>query len=469
MKNFKINKWIKTHLMFIFLLGYLGACGTTMDVVEKSLEEGDLVPEQALASVDFLNEYNHHLPAPRNQLVDIDIAFERPNVLATGDTMHVQVGVSTRPPALNATQFHVLIYNPDTLGAAGKAKLQKFASAIRSLAPQLPKGSAMTIDMVNKIPGLADNTNSLVSHKNDPNLVHFLRSYARAPLSAGKHHYVLVLAEQGELARAQKQDLVDIANIFHVKSTMLSVVSIGDSPQVAFLQALSNKGQGRFSVVTKRFDTASWFEDELCYANAIKLRDIKLSIQGQHGVTIKKVKSQLAYSLSNNVIDKTIPELIQGRSYVVLSELDIPPVLSPADNQIIRVTVEYFDAEEKRYHTLRKEGKVRYVMDRNQTLNQDNDKVLRSLLILDTQSVLQNVVPVIKEKRYYHAVSMLTAHSIKLNKYTQAHSDQELLRDAEILNQYADHLYNYDEKIFQSLHIWHDLSWDTRRYAESFQ
>ena len=469
MKNIKINKWIKSRLVFAVLLGYLGACSTTTDVVEKSLEEGDLVPEQALAAVDFLNEYNHQLPAPRGELVDIDIAFERPNVLATGDTLHVQVGIATRPPVLQGTQFHVLIYNPNTLEAASQATLRQLANAMQSMAAQLPKGSALTIDMVNKIPGLADDIKSLVNHKDEPDLVHFLRSYARAPLNEGKHHFVLVLAEQEELWHSDKQNLVDIANIFSVKSTMLSVLSVGDSPQVAFLQALSKKGQGRFNVMTERFDTAAWFKDELRYANAIKLRDIKLSIKGQHGVTIKNVGTPEEYDSSNNVIDKTIEELIQGRSYVVLSELNVPAVLSAADNEIVDVAVEYFDPLKKQYHTLRKAGTVRYVIDRNQTLNLDNDKVKRSLLILNTQAVLQDIVPVIRQKRYYHAVSMLTEHRIKLDEYAQTHTDKELLRDAQILNVYADHLYNYDEKFFQSINIWHDLSWDTRRYAENFQ
>ena len=472
MKNINIYSEIQIGVLMIVLLGYLGACSTTTDVVEKSLEEGDLVPEQALATVDFLNEYNHHLPVPHNQLVDVDIAFERPNALATGDSIHVQVGVATRVPVLQATQLHVLVYNPDTLKSDSQAKLQQLASAIQSMAVELPKGSAMTIDMVNKIPGLAGNTSSLVSHKDNPNLTHFLRSYARLPHSAGNHHYVLLIAEYNEhnkLTRQQKQNLVDIADILSVKSSRLSVLSIGESPQVAFLQALCNKGEGRFTLQTERFDASSWFKDELRYANAIKLKDIKVSIHGQHGATIKKVKSPLDHYLSNNVIDKTIVELVQGRSYVVLSELEIPPALSPANNEIIAVTVEYFDPDKKHYHTLRKTAQVRYVMDRNQTLNKDNARVKRSLLILNTQRVLQDIVPVIKQKRYYHAVSMLTQQSNKLNEYGQTHTDQELLRDAEILNQYSEYLYNYDEKIFQSLNIWHDLSWDTRRYAESFQ
>ena len=55
MKNINIYSEIQIGVLMIVLLGYLGACSTTTDVVEKSLEEGDLVPEQALATVDFHN------------------------------------------------------------------------------------------------------------------------------------------------------------------------------------------------------------------------------------------------------------------------------------------------------------------------------------------------------------------------------------------------------------------------------
>jgi hypothetical protein len=467
MKNYGLFNNLSSGLIAGVIIGFVSACGTTMDVVEKSLEEGDLVPEQAAATADFLNEYDHHLPEPRNQLLDIDIAFERSNVMATGDTVHVQIGIATRNPSIDATQLHVLVYNPGTISADNQTKLQVTTLAAQSLANELPGGSSLTIDVVNRFSGLDDQTKSLITHKGDPTLVQFLRGYARVPLSAGKHHFMLLLAEQDGFSGIEKRDLIDLANIFSVKSTTLSVVSVGDSPYVAFLKALSEKGQGRFAVQTERFDMKAWLRDELHYANALKLRDIKLSIRSQHGATIKTVKSPIGYYASNNIVDKTISELNQGQDYVVLAELDIPSVTSSANDELIHVAVDYFDPAKKQYYTVRKTGRIHYVMDRNQTLNHDNDKVVRSLLIMGTQSVIQNIVPVIKDKRYYHAVAMLTEQKIKLNDFGQKYEDQELIRDALLLSKYAEHLYNYDEKMFQTVKIWHDLSWDTRRYTEN--
>ena len=468
MKKTKLISKISSSLIVGVIIGFVSACSSTMNVVEKSLEEGDLVPEQAIATADILNEYDHHLPEPQNQLLDIDIAFERSSVMATGDSIHAQIGISTQNPTVEATHLHILVYNPITLTADSKSKLQQTAFSIQSLASTFPEGSSLTIDAVNPIAELGDQTKNLIDQKGEPSLVQFLRSYARTPLSAGNHHFVLLLAEYGELSNTEKRDLTDLANIFSVKSAMLSVVSVGESPHVAFLQALSEKGQGRFTVMTDRFDIKIWLKDELRYANALKLHDIKISIRSQHGTTIKTVKSSVGSYASNNVTENTIPELIQGKDYVVLLELDIPSATSPQNDELIRVDVDYFDPLKKQYRSVRKNGLVRYVMDRNKTLHIDNTKVVRSLLILDTQSVIQGIVPVIQDKRYYQAVAMLTEQEIKLNEYGKKFKDEELLRDAQILSKYADLLYNYDEKMFQSIQIWHDLSWDIRRYSEKF-
>ena len=167
MKKTKLISKISSSLIVGVIIGFGSACSSTMNVVEKSLEEGDLVPEQAIATVDILNEYDHHLPEPRNQLLDIDIAFERSNVMATGDTIHAQISISTKNPAMEATQFHVLVYNPTTLSANSRNKLQETARNVQSLANTLPKGSSLTVDVVNQITGLNNQSKSLIMHKSD--------------------------------------------------------------------------------------------------------------------------------------------------------------------------------------------------------------------------------------------------------------------------------------------------------------
>ena len=120
------------------------------------------------------------------------------------------------------------------------------------------------------------------------------------------------------------------------------------------------------------------------------------------------------------------------------------------------------------YHRKYNDSSINYVSDINMTINQDNDKVMRSMMILDTQKIIEDIVPIIQNKRYYRAIALLTEQSIKLSKFGQDHHDKELLRDAVILTKYSDKLYDYDEKILQSIKTWHDFTWDSDRYSESF-
>jgi len=90
------------------------------------------------------------------------------------------------------------------------------------------------------------------------------------------------------------------------------------------------------------------------------------------------------------------------------------------------------------------------------------------MLILDTQNVIQNVEPAIRDKRYYQAIAMLTEQSLALNEFGMNHNDSELLRDAKILSVYSDRLYEFDEETFQSIKIWHELSWDRSRFSERY-
>jgi hypothetical protein len=112
---------------------------------------------------------------------------------------------------------------------------------------------------------------------------------------------------------------------------------------------------------------------------------------------------------------------------------------------------------------------VNYVDDKNKTLTQSNWKVERSRLILDTAEVFGEVAPLIRAKRYYQAISLLTQQELKLRHMGSEENDKELLRDARILKAYSDHLYNYNDESFQTIKNWYDLSWDAGRFSESFE
>lgn len=136
---------------------------------------------------------------------------------------------------------------------------------------------------------------------------------------------------------------------------------------------------------------------------------------------------------------------------------------------MIDVEIDYFDQAARRYQTLKKTGRVTFVLDRNKTLHRANPRVERSLLILQTQQTLQDIVAVIRDKRNYQAIALLARQSAELTAYAAQHRDDELERDANILGQYADRLYDLDTAFFPAITIWRDLSLARNNFTEDFQ
>jgi len=471
MRNSLFTLTIKTIGCGIAMAFLVSGCSTMMDpmnVVDKSLEEGNLVPVQAIDTFDFLNAYQHHLTQPNNKLLDVDIAFERENVLAAGDSIHVQIGLATKSPVLSAINLHVLVFNPSSTSIEQQKQFHDIVGELVNLKQIMPKGSSLTIDSVNPVGINKENVQSLLVQKNNPDLVQFVKSYGRYTTAQGKNHFVLILDNIDHIGHVEKQHLVDIAELFSVQGMTLSTLAIGKNAQVSFLKTLCDKGHGKCNLITKDFNVKTWMEDEVMFLNAEKLQNVKLIVKTGEGIEIKNIESPTKVSVNNNGYSFIIPELVQGDDFVSLAELEIKANNYAESTNVLSVDVEYFDPLEKRFNKINKIGKINYVSDINETLNHENKKVMRSMLILNTQTVLKSIVPVIKEKRYYHAVAMLTNQSMKLINFATEYNDAELLRDASILVKYTDKLYNYDEKFLQTFQIWQDLTWDSRRYSENF-
>ena len=64
---------------------------------------------------------------------------------------------------------------------------------------------------------------------------------------------------------------------------------------------------------------------------------------------------------------------------------------------------------------------------------------------------------------------MLTRQSRKLNAMGSTLKDEEILRDARILDKYAERLYDFDEEAFKMIRIWKDLYWDQGRFTDTYQ
>jgi hypothetical protein len=469
MKNrFYFMKLLKFSNLLIVLVG-IWSCGGTMQVVEKSVEEGNLVPSTAVSTVDFLNEYHHALPEPTRQVLDVDIALERDNVLATGDSIYVQVGLATRRPTISPVQMHALVYNPVEVSSDDNEKMTQAIAAIADYQSKLPEGSSLTIDTATPLDIETTHIKRLQPTIKANHLLDFLRPYVRMPLSQGKHHFILVVGDVAGLSQQQRQNIVDMAKILRVKSATLSVLAVDDEPQIAFLQKLSRDGNGVFTVLTKRFRFEDWLTNEVRIVNARKITDIKVVLHADYNARIESIVSPTNLGHEGTSFSHTVDELVQGDDYVLLAKIDTPPLSTSPYNQIVRVEAEYFDSVAKKFVTINESTSVNFVLDKNDIINNTNDRVSRSLLILHTQAIIGGIEPVLREKRYYQAVAVLTEHSLKLNEFAADHDDSELKRDSEILNAYAQRLYDFDEKTFQSLKIWHDMSWDRSRYSTYLQ
>lgn len=463
-------KYNKLHVAFVLgvYLILLAGC-SVMPEARKSLEQGDFVPDEALATTDFLNGYEHHLPSPKHQMVDIDIALERSAMMATGDDkIYAQVALTTKKPSIRASNIHVLFYNPPGTSEQNMSSMKKVLASVSKFRSELPAGSSLTVDWGADNNSEAGIPSLLNRGDKEKGLVRFLRSFSRLSLKGEKHHFILVLGDKAEISHDLKQNVVDIGNILQSKSYTLSVLSVADRPDYAFLRKLSENGKGTFNVTTSEFDYKNWLENEIRFIAAEGIKNIAVKISAKDGLLIREIKSPYGLTPNQNHIEQHVKSLTQGKQYAMVLELCVSDKVKNHRKGTVNVEVEYFDVKNMRYTKIKKTGEVNFVKDRNRTLAK-NRKVTRSMLILDTHKTMKDITPVIRDKRYYQAVAMLTQQRVRLEQYGKKYNDKELLRDAGILKLYSEKLYDFDETIFQSFKIWDDFSLDTGRYTESFQ
>ena len=121
------------------------------------------------------------------------------------------------------------------------------------------------------------------------------------------------------------------------------------------------------------------------------------------------------------------------------------------------------------YHNFIIIQKIAYVLDKNDMLVKSNRRIQRSKLILQSSEVISDVAKLIRDRRNYKAIALLTEHNQKLMSYIDQHKDESLERDAKVLDKYAKQLYKFDEQWIQFLQIKQDLDWDNARFATVYQ
>lgn len=455
----------------------LSSCATTMQdmqVISKQLEEGKLVPVEMVERHDVLNQYDHNLPAPKNKLLQINIEMEKDNLMASGDSLYVQVGLVSTMPKLKVRNYHILVSNRLTTPVEQQSLMKETVKQFHKHLNILPKNSKLTVDWM-KPAAMPDLTTAgLLKNEPTSNLETFIRRFVRIPSLGNKDHFILLLGDHGNLSYDEKQNIIDLANIFRIRGASLSVLSVAKKSEIAFLNKMTTKSDGLLNLHTKDFDYIQWMQQESNYINANKIKDIRLSINSMNGASISQVLSPGSIYLDKNNTGETkikhnIKQLVQGENYVILAKLETPVIKKYFNRKIIDVELEYYDVEKNRYVKDKRSTNVNFVYDRNKTINKENRFVKRSKLILDTQDIISDIVPVIRDKRYYQAAGLLTEHYIKLEKFADKYKDKELRRDANIVHDYAAKLFDYNEESFETLKIWYDLSWDTDRFSEHYR
>jgi hypothetical protein len=445
----------------------VAGCASTQ-VAEKNLEEGRLVPEAAIATLDFLNEYRHLLSPPRHAAAGVDIAVEQKNVLAQGGKLLAQVGISTAPPALKPVNVHALVFAPANPGHGELAQLTRALNAIRGGARELP-GGTLTVDLARVVTGLSVAEPALLSAGGTGSLKDFLMAFARQAFDGGEHHLILLAGSHQGLAERERQDLIDLSRILAAKSVSLSVLSVGDKPDFGFLKKLSETASATFNVATESLDFEAWIRQDLRARSAEMLTDVELAVTAKNGARLVRVLAPRTLHHTAHSATFALAELRQGEQRVLLAELEIPARNQQPTNEILEVGLKYYVPAAKRYHNARETFTIRYVDDPDLALPRASEAVKRSLLILETQETLQSVAREIRNRRNYQAIALLTRQSRALKQTGEKLKDRELLRDATILAKYADRLYDFDGEWFKSVKIWHDLSWDTERFRNMYR
>ena len=175
---------------------------------------------------------------------------------------------------------------------------------------------------------------------------------------------------------------------------------------------------------------------------------------------LRHTDSNLAY---------TATALKQGHQRVLLAELEIPARTQNRTNDLLEVDLKYYVPSAKRYYKAHETVAVLYVDDPNLALPHANEAIERSLLILKTQETLHSVAREIRSRRNYQAIALLTGQSRALKQAGEGRKDPQLVRDATILAQYADRLYDFDGEWFKSVKIWNDLGWDADRFRGMYK
>ncbi|MBI3561636.1 MAG: hypothetical protein HY080_07980 [Gammaproteobacteria bacterium] len=460
------NKRLIGTGLVITLLG-LTACGTQtarMDFVNQSLAEDHVLGTESVEVDDILNQYQHDY-SPGDPALALHIDVDRPRIMATGGELYAQLGIVAKPAALQPAAIHVLIYDEALDNAHYQSFEQQVINALAQSSAASSSGLSISVDTAFTRPAWLT-TPGVLTDSSD-SLEMFLKKISQAKFAARPQHFLLLLGDMARPGAAARQDLIDIAGLLKISTGKLSILSLGEKPDFALLDAIVTQGAGRLAFNNDYFNLPLWLNSELHFIHASHYRELQASIEPAAGVELIEVVNPKNIVIQKNRIQLTLNNLDAGETRVLLVKLKVPAMSSDKRRELLHASLEYFHPAQQRYQKIQQAIAISYGVDHNDCLPYHEGKVARSKLILDTQQTLMNTAYAIQQKRNYHAIALLNQQIIRLKAYPGA--DPELIRDAAILTKYAGNLYQFQDKWFQSVRVWWDMSWNKDRFQADYR
>ncbi|MFV1985540.1 MAG: hypothetical protein ACC657_18470, partial [Thiohalomonadales bacterium] len=229
-------------------------------------------------------------------------------------------------------------------------------------------------------------------------------------------------------------------------------------------------GNGTYRIHKNNFNYDKWITSEIESLHAKYLTNLNITISSKNNMEITSILSPSNYQLDDNTnINFKIDKFSEDKKHIMFAKVKYPKLTGIPKTKILNVKVNYFDNSDNKYKKVTANKNIQYVFDKNLISGKIDTRIKRSSLILKTKTVIADVEPMIKARRYYNAIALLTTQQNKLNRYLSKNVDNELSRDAKILGKYATKLYEFDENWIQFWQINKDLNWDNARYLTQYE
>jgi len=472
MNNYKLFNVLSSVSLFAICTLVIVSCSSdpkvnNMAIVEQNLKEGRLVPESAVQDEDVLNLYSHEYNVANNQTLAIDITLDKSQVLNAGGDGLVQIALIARPAVIKKSIIQFLIYD-DSFVDNSSNLLTKIIYDSNSFISSLPTGSHFSVDSSFDRRELFKEISETKKHKN-PELIDFIKYYTKQEYLELKSQIVLIVGDVGKMLKTEKQDVIDMVRILNVKGVRVSVLSYGKSPDISFYNKIAQVGNGTYRITNKNLNIRKWMKTEMQKLHSIDYTNLNVTITAKNNVSITSILSPTNQRIVDDKITFTIDKFSEGRNFIMFAKVRYPKLKGIPKTKILNIKLNYFDNNENKYKFINADKFIEYVFNKNDVSSNINVRIERSSLILKTKKVIIDVVPMIKARRHYKAIALLTAQQYNLNKYLRLHDDKELARDSLVLSKYSDKLYQFDEKFIQFWQINQDLNWDNARFDYQYE